>query len=102
MLDMLMVALLQAVAGDPAAAASPAAAALEHAEHAPTEAPEAAADAAPAEAPQAADTQTAAAPAERQYRRERRCQEVEVTGRRMPQRVCQNVMVPVENDTTGQ
>ncbi|HRO04168.1 MAG TPA: hypothetical protein PLS69_11250 [Terricaulis sp.] len=38
-----------------------------------------------------------AAPAERQYRRERVCREVEITGRRMPQRVCQNVMVPVED-----
>lgn len=102
MLDLLMLALLQAVAGDPAAAAEPTAAAHEHADHAPAEAPEAAAEALPAEAPQAAETQAAAAPAERQYRRERRCQEIEVSGRRIPQRVCQNVMVPVESDTTGQ
>ena len=37
----------------------------------------------------------------RQMRRERRCTEVEVTGRRLPQRVCHNVMVPVEDDQSA-
>jgi len=57
--------------------------------------------AAPAPEAPATEAVQAAVPAEPQYRRERRCQEVEVTGRRMPQRVCQNVMVLVEPGETA-
>ncbi|HRP09963.1 MAG TPA: hypothetical protein PLK37_02910 [Terricaulis sp.] len=86
MIELLILTLFQAIAGDPAPAAAPTA----H-EHGVTESAAAAAPA--AESAPAAE----AAPAERQYRRERVCREVEITGRRMPQRVCQNVMVPVED-----
>ncbi len=94
MLELLMVALFQAVAGAPAPPSAEQPAGQEQvggaAPEATAVAPEAAA--APAEsAPEAA-----AVPTPTEYRRERRCREVEVTGRRMPQRVCQNVMVPVE------
>lgn len=97
MIGFLLVALLQAAAGSPAPA--PATAAEEMSagpgavEGAAGEAAAPAADPAPA-----VETAPAAEPAPDapvQYRRERRCREVEVTGRRMPQRVCSNVMVPV-------
>lgn len=101
MIDILIIALLQAVAGEPAAAPQapqtdgPAIAAP--AETAPVDAP------APADASTDATPVAEAAPADapREYRRERRCREVEVTGRRMPQRVCTNVMVPVEPATAA-
>lgn len=97
MIDFLIIALLQAVAGEPAAAPQapqtdgPAVAAP--ADTAPADA------VAPAEATPTAEAAPAEAP--REYRRERRCREVEVTGRRMPQRVCTNVMVPVEPATAA-
>lgn len=98
MIDILIIALLQAVAGEPAAGPQapqtegPAVSAPADTA-APVDAP--AAETAPA-AEAAPTTEAAAAEAPREYRRERRCREVEVTGRRMPQRVCTNVMVPVE------
>jgi len=95
LINILVFALLQAVAGDPAPAAP-------HATHEQT-APASSGGEAPAagEVAPATEQSADAAPAERQYRRERRCREVEVTGRRMPQRVCQNVMVPVEEGETA-
>lgn len=90
MLQVLMFALLQAVAGDPGPAPAPAPTEQSGSAEAP------AAEAPATEAPAAEEPQAAAPVAERQYRRERRCREVEVTGRRMPQRVCSNVMVPVD------
>lgn len=86
MIDLIFIGLLQAVAGDPAPAQQPAAT-------------PAAEQAAPAETPAQADQAPAAptaAPTQPQMREERVCQSIEITGRRMPQRVCRNVMVPVE------
>ena len=84
MLSFVVIALLQAVAGDPAAPAEAADPAAQEQIVAANE----------------ASTEPAEPSAEqpRQMRRERRCTEVAVTGRRMPQRVFQNVMVPVEPD----
>lgn len=88
MIEFLVVALLQAVAGSPAAPAAEPAAQEQAAGAGPAAPAPVSEEAAPAaEEPAAAPTQ---------YRRERRCREIEVTGRRMPQRVCTNVMVPVE------
>jgi hypothetical protein len=92
-IDILIIALLQAVAGGPAAAQAPQTDGPAVSAPADTTTPAPADAAAPAEATPTAEAAPADAP--REYRRERRCREVEVTGRRMPQRVCTNVMVPV-------
>ncbi len=88
MIELLVLALFQAVLGEPAAppaTPAPPAAAAESAQ--PEQAQEQAA------APQALE--------ERRMRRERVCENVEVTGRRMPQRVCRTVLVPDEPDAAA-
>lgn len=91
MLTFLVIAFLAGFAGDPAVG--------ESAPPVEVSAPEAAE--APAAAPAPAANEAAAenaAPAAPQYRTERRCENIEITGRRMPQRVCRNVQVLVEAD----
>lgn len=78
MLDVLMIALLQAVAGAP---------------NPPEQGGEPAPVAAETQTPNATAAETAPAP---RQRRQRVCQEIQVTGNRIPQRVCQSVMVPAE------
>lgn len=98
MIDLLFVGLLSFIAGDPALSEQPAA--PEASVQEPSGAASPAEGAANTDAPAAPAEQQASGPAQpTQYRRERRCREVEVTGRRMPQRVCQNVMAPVEEST---
>lgn len=90
MIDLIMVALLQAVAGAPAPAAPDAAAPAVEQAAGETEQPSAP-TAEPTPAP------TAAAPAETQYREERVCERLQVaTGERMPRRRCRTVRVPIE------
>jgi len=89
MIELIFIGLLQAVAGDPAPAQQPATAP-------PAE------QAAPAEAPAEAQAPAQPAPTQPQMREERVCQSIEITGRRMPQRVCRNVMVPVETPAPAQ
>jgi len=89
MIELLIVALLQAVAGEPiqAEAARPA---IEQQAKPQNEAQ-----------PEASETPAAtepAAPPAPQMRSERVCERMEITGRRLPQRVCRTVMVPVEAD----
>ena len=79
MFDLLMIALLQAVAGEPSAATQPA----EQSAAAPATTP----------APEQAAASDQPQP---RMRRQRVCQEIEVTGNRIPQRVCQYVMVEEE------
>ncbi len=88
MFDLILIALLQAVAGDPAQTTPPAPATVEQ---------PSSGDAPAAEEP-AADAPTAEAPpAEQQFREERVCERLPVaTGERMPRRRCRTVMVPVE------
>jgi hypothetical protein len=86
MIELLVAALFQAVVGAPAPGP----------EQRPTEAPATTSEVPGVAAPPAASPEEAVPPTVTQYRRERRCESVEVTGRRMPQRVCRNVMVPVE------
>lgn len=81
MVEFLVLALFQAILGEPAPVPAPATPPnVETAQ--PEQAPEQAAAPAPVQ--------------ERRMRRERVCEEVEVTGRRMPQRVCRTVLVPDE------
>ncbi len=96
MFDLILVALLQAVAGDPAQTAPPAPTAAE----APASAGEApSADQPAADAP-AADAPAAAAPAQ-QFREERVCERLDVsTGERMPRRRCRTIQVPIEPSET--
>lgn len=81
MIDLVVVGLLSMIAGDPVVAEQPA-------EPSTQEQIEA--------APVAEATPSVETAAEPRLRRERRCEEVEVTGRRMPRRVCQNVWVPAD------
>ncbi len=96
MFDLILMALLQAVAGDPAQTTPPAPTAAE--------APASAGDAPSAEQPTAdapaAEAPAAAAPVQ-QFREERVCERLDVsTGERMPRRRCRTVQVPIEPDET--
>lgn len=92
MFDLILVALLQAVAGDPAQTVPPAPAAVE--------APASSGQAPEAEQPAAAPA-AEAPPAEQQYREERVCERLQVsTGERMPRRRCRTVRVPIEPGET--
>lgn len=96
MLEFLVISLLQSIAGAPDSPPAPAAA-----EPAGVTAP--ADTAAPETAPEApAPAAEPAAPAPVQMRRERVCHEMEISGRRIPQRVCRTVMVPVEPEQPQQ
>lgn len=95
MIEFFVVSLLQAAAGMPDAPPAPAAT-----EPAGVSAPaEAGAPTEPAAEPAPA---AEAAPAPVQMRRERVCHEMEISGRRIPQRVCRTVMVPVEPEQPAQ
>lgn len=83
MLELLIVGILQAVAGMPESPPPPAAAETGSISAAESHAPALAAE-------------EAAPPAPVQMRRERVCTEIAISGRRLPQRVCRTVMVPVE------
>jgi hypothetical protein len=88
MLDLVLIALLQAVAGDPAQTTPPAPATVEQ---------PSAGEAPAVEAPAAEAPATDAPPAEQQFREERVCERLQVsTGERMPRRRCRTVLVPVE------
>lgn len=90
MIDLIVVALLQAVAGPPAPASPEPGAVAEQPAGETTEQP-AEAPVATTPAPTAAD-----APAETQYREERVCVRLDVaTGERMPRRRCSTVRVPI-------
>lgn len=89
MFDLILIALLQAVAGDPAQTTPPAPATVEQ----PSAGEAPATEAPAAEAPAAAD----APPAEPQFREERVCERLQVsTGERMPRRRCRTIQVPIE------
>lgn len=86
MLDFILIALLQTVAGDPAQTTPPAPAAVE-------------VPASASEAPTA--TEAPIAPPARQFREERVCERLEVsTGERMPRRRCRTIQVPIEPEET--
>ena len=88
MFDLILIALLQAVAGDPAQTTPPAPATIEQ---------PSAGEAPVAETP-AVEAPAADAPqAEPQFREERICERLDVsTGERMPRRRCRTIRVPVE------
>lgn len=91
MLDLILIALLQAVAGDPAQTTPPAPAAVEQ---------PSAGEAPAAEVPAAAAPAADAPPVEQQFREERVCERLEVsTGERMPRRRCRTVLVPIPVET---
>lgn len=95
MLEFLFVSLLQAVAGAPAHPAPLPPSTQEQTASGPADA--APSTDAPSEQLGGAQQQQQPA-AQPQTRRERRCVEVEVSGRRLPRRECRMVEVPVEPD----
>jgi len=92
MLELIVVALFQAAAGEPNAA-PPAPAADAPVSSGAAESAPAASEASPAPTDEAAP---AAPTADAPMVRQRVCEYIEVTGRRMPQRVCRNIMVPAD------